>query len=106
MDRDGLCLADPVCAVIALIFDRRIPPPAQVNDMVRRNNIEPDASRLWRKQKDAEAVARLLERVHDRKTFFARRPAVDHRGLPFEIKQRRNSMCDSILHRKVLDEYE
>src|SRR5215472_17465637 len=99
MDSNGLRLADPVYAVIALIFDRRVPPPAQVNDMVGGNDVEADAGGFRRQQKHPEAVDRFCKRVNDRQTFFAWRPAVDYRRLPVEIEQGSNSVRDGVLHR-------
>jgi hypothetical protein len=34
MNGHGLGLADPVGAVVALVFDCRVPPPAQMDDIV------------------------------------------------------------------------
>ena len=58
MDSYRLVLPDAVDAIIALILDRWIPPPTEVDHMIRGGDRQAEACGLWRQDEQAESKGR------------------------------------------------
>ena len=91
-----LVLADAEGPVGGLVFDRRIPPSVEMDDMRGGGQVEPGAPGLERQHEERDIVV-LLESPHQLLALRHRRPAVQHEARPPEdgAEERRQRLRSS-----------
>ncbi len=106
VDSHGLFLANAVNAIIALILNRRIPPPAEMDHMIGGSECEADSGRPRRKNEKTKTGRRRLELVDDLLPLSAGDLAIDHGRPGAKPEQNGGRSGKEALEGAVLDENE
>lgn len=108
MDRHFLGLTNAVNAVIALLFDRRVPPSAQVDDMCSGRQGQARSRSLRPQNEDIEPLIVFqvaLEAVHNVLPLMNGCGAVDQIDMAHSVT-RLEQFDEAILHLYVFDKHQ
>jgi hypothetical protein len=71
-------LSDAQRAAVALVFDCRVPPSTQMEDVISAGQGQPNTTGTWRKDHRVESVRRCLEAIHAGLPARTGHSAIDH----------------------------